>query len=115
MDDMNPTSACPHTGVLLKVSPQRRLGARVPPLAFYILTLIALPACMPAIWNAGDLANWVRDQAVDRGCERDTVVLEEWYVETSQGNVWRGTCIGGDQQPMEFGVNVDSVWTPSGE
>jgi hypothetical protein len=69
---------------------------------------------MPAIWNAGDLAEWVRDQAVDRGCARDTIVLEEWYVETAEGNVWRGTCTGVDERSMEFGINVDAVWTPSG-
>ena len=43
-----------------------------------------------SIWNASDLAVWVRDQAVDQGCQRETIELENWYAKTAEGNVWRG-------------------------
>ena len=74
---------------------------------------LALSGCASSIWNAGDLAQWVRDQAVLEGCQRETIVLEEWYTQTDEGNVWRGTCKGSDGTEQSFGINVDSVWKPS--
>jgi hypothetical protein len=68
-----------------------------------------------SIWNASDLAVWVRDQAVKEGCQRDTIEIEAWYTKTDRGNVWRGTCTDDNNQPMAFGINVDSVWKPSAE
>jgi hypothetical protein len=66
-----------------------------------------------SIWNASDLAAWVRDRAVQQGCQRETITLEEWYTETAEGNVWRGTCCDGQGNAKSFGINVDSVWKPS--
>ena len=66
-----------------------------------------------SIWNASDLAVWVRDRAVDQGCPRETIELEDWYTETAEGNVWRGTCKDAEGETMSFGVNVDPVWKPS--
>jgi hypothetical protein len=68
-----------------------------------------------SIWNAGDLAVWVKDQAVKEGCQRETIELEEWYRKTDSGNLWRGTCLDDNNQPMAFGINVDPVWKPSAE
>ena len=65
------------------------------------------------IWNAGDLAVWVKDRAVKQGCQRETIDLKEWYTETAEGNVWRGTFQDNRGQTMSFGINVDPVWTPS--
>ena len=73
-------------------------------------------ACMNDIWNAGDLADWVRDQAVEEGCERESIELDEWYTSENGRNNWQGHCQkhqGGEQ--MKFSINVDSVWTPSSE
>ena len=75
--------------------------------------ILTLSGCASSIWNAGDLARWVKDQAVKEGCQRDTIVLDEWYTQTGEGNVWRGTCKGADGQQRDFGINVDSVWKPS--
>ena len=74
---------------------------------------LTLSGCASSIWNAGDLAQGVRDQAVLEGCQRDTIVLEEWYTETDEGNVWRGNCKDIEGQQRNFGINVDSVWKPS--
>ena len=65
------------------------------------------------IWNASDLAVWVQDRAVDQGCQRESIELEDWYTETAEGNVWRGTCRDSEGTSMRFGINVDSVWKPS--
>ena len=65
------------------------------------------------IWNAGDLAVWVQDRAVDQGCQRESIELDDWYTETAEGNVWRGTCRDSAGASMRFGINVDSVWKPS--
>ena len=86
----------------------RRIGSTLFVAAFGLL----LSGCT-SIWNASDLALWVRDQAVDQGCQRDTVELEEWYIETVEGNVWRGICQDSAGNARSFGINVDSVWTPS--
>ena len=73
-----------------------------------------ISACTSSnIWNAGDLAVWVKDRAVERGCERQSIQLDEWYTETPEGNVWRGTCADGQGSAKSFGINVDPVWTPS--
>lgn len=65
------------------------------------------------IWNAGDLAVWVKDRAVEQGCRRGTIELEEWYTETDEGNFWRGTCQDAKGGTKSFEINVDPVWTPS--
>jgi hypothetical protein len=80
--------------------------------AILVITL-AMSGCASSIWNAGDLVHWVKDQAVEEGCQRDTISLEEWYTQTDEGNVWRGTCKGADGKKRNFGINVDSVWKPS--
>jgi hypothetical protein len=85
----------------------------VPRWAVAVLGL-ALAACTGSgIWNAGDLAVWVKDRAVEQGCQRDSIQLEEWYTETAEGNVWRGPCRDAQGNPQSFGVDVDPVWTPS--
>ncbi len=83
----------------------------------YLIPLIGvtllLHGCMPSIWNASDLAEWVREQAVKRGCQNDSITLDDWYQETKSGNVWHGRCLDDTGETMTFAVNVDSVWTPS--
>lgn len=74
---------------------------------------LTLQACMPSIWNAGDLAEWVREQAVQQGCQNDSIELEDWYRETEGGNVWHGSCLDDAGEAMTFQISVDSVWTPS--
>lgn len=96
-------STHPHT-----VFVPRAAGLILPATVFCLV----LSGCS-SIWNAGDLAVWVRDQATDRGCQRETIALEDWYTETAQGNVWRGTCSDAEGSPTSFGINVDSVWKPS--
>ena len=71
-----------------------------------------LTACS-GVWNAGDLAVWVRDRAVEQGCQRETIELEEWYTAEAGGNVWRGTCRDSRGTEQTFGITVDRVWTPS--
>lgn len=71
-----------------------------------------LTACS-GIWSAGDLAIWVRDRAVEQGCQRETIALEEWYTTEAGGNVWHGTCRDSRGNAQTFGINVDPVWTPS--
>jgi len=39
--------------------------------------------------------------------------LDEWYTETAEGNVWRGTCRDARGNPKSFGIDVDPVWKPS--
>ena len=78
-----------------------------------VLTSVALLSGCSQIWNAGDLAVWVKDRAEGQGCVRETIVLEDWYTSTAEGNVWRGTCRDAKDNPKSFGINVDSVWTPS--
>ena len=83
-------------------------------IAIAAIAAAALYGCSPSIWNAGDLAEWVRGEAIEQGCKPGTIVLEEWYTQTASGNVWRGTCETVDKPSQSFGVNVDDVWTPSG-
>mgnify|MGYP001546943240 FL=1 len=76
-------------------------------------TVALLVSACASIWNAGDLADWVRDRAVEQGCKRESIELDDWYSETPEGNVWRGTCRDVQGTAMPFGINVDAVWTPS--
>lgn len=78
-----------------------------------LFILILLVSGCSDIWNAGDLAVWVQDRAVEQGCRRETIQLEEWYTETTEGNIWRGTCQNAQGNTKSFGINVDPVWTPS--
>jgi hypothetical protein len=75
-------------------------------------TALLLAGCAQ-IWNAGDLAAWVRDRAVKEDCVRDTIELQEWYTATPEGNVWRGACKDATGMGKTFGINVDRVWRPS--
>jgi hypothetical protein len=65
------------------------------------------------IWNASDVAVCVQDRAVAQGCQPETIALEDWYSETTEGNVWRGTCRDTRGHRKSFAINVDPVWTPS--
>ena len=77
------------------------------------LTALVLTGCNQ-IWNAGDLAEWVRVQAGDQGCDPATTELNEWVDATEDGNVWSGTCVNAlSSASMSFGINVASVWTSS--
>jgi hypothetical protein len=78
-----------------------------------IALIMATQGCMPSIWNASDLADWVRDQAVEQGCQNDSITLEEWYRETEHGNSWHGSCVDSSGATMAFAINVDPVWAPS--
>ena len=79
-----------------------------------LLTIVALfvSGCSD-IWNGSDLAVWVQDRAVEQGCQRETIALEEWYTGTAEGNVWRGTCRDARGNTKSFGIDVDPVWTPA--
>jgi hypothetical protein len=77
-----------------------------------MLIVIFVTGCS-SIWNASDLAVWVKERAVEQGCRRDTIELEEWYTETPEGNVWRGNCRDSLGNTKSFGINVDQVWKPS--
>ena len=79
------------------------------------LVSLLLAGCAGDIWNAGDLAEWVREQAVkEHGCVASSIELEEWYESEDTGNVWHGTCrVATTGENARFGINVDSVWKPS--
>ena len=78
------------------------------------LPALLASGCLNVIWNAGDLAEWVRDRAVEQGCERESIELDEWYTSENGKNNWHGRCLKqAGSQRMEFSINVDSVWTPS--
>ena len=77
--------------------------------------IFVLQGCTPSIWNASDLVEWVREQAVQQGCDSGSIELEDWYRQTESGNVWYGECNNEAGESMTLAVNVDSVWTPSGE
>jgi hypothetical protein len=82
--------------------------------ALAVAAAVVLAGGCNEVWNASDLAVWVRDQAAEQGCERETVVLDEWYTEEPEGNVWHGSCRNRETgEEMRFGINVDSVWKPS--
>jgi hypothetical protein len=74
---------------------------------------LLLATCTSNIWNRSDLAAWVQDRAVEQGCRRDTITLDEWYRTEAGGNVWHGTCRDASGNEQAFGINVDRVWTPS--
>ena len=86
---------------------------RIATLSIPVGVLGLLLAGCTNIWNAGDLADWVRDRAADEGCQPASIQLEDWYTETADGNVWRGVCLDSAGNSKSFGINVDSVWTPS--
>ena len=77
-----------------------------------MLVVIFVTGCS-SIWNASDLAAWVKERAAEQGCQRDTIELEEWYTTTAEGNVWRGNCRDAQGNAMSFGINVGKVWKPS--
>ena len=84
----------------------------------HILPLVPLMALVLTgcnqIWNAANLAEWVRVQAGDQGCDPATTELNEWVDATEDGNVWSGTCVNAlSSASMSFGINVASVWTSS--
>jgi len=103
---------------LLALAALCRLGRRRPPatLASALLAVGAtlFGACGGSIWNAGDLAAWVRERAIEEGCEPGSIELEEWYRAEPAGNVWHGRCrsreTGAEQT---FAIGVDAVWKPS--
>lgn len=81
--------------------------------AIAVAALVAA-GCSNDIWNAGDLAEWVRDRAVEQGCERNSIELEDWYRDESGKNIWHGSCLDRkNRQRMDFAIDVDPVWTPS--
>lgn len=95
-------------------SPARGAAARALLAMVFAAAPLVLAACTSAdIWNAGDLAVWVRERAVEQGCQRETIELDEWYTAESDGNVWRGTCRDTEGNKKPFGANVDAVWKPS--
>ena len=80
------------------------------------LPIAAGSGCEKKIWNAGDLAEWVRNQAVEQGCKRESIELAEWYASDAGRNDWHGSCLKGDnQERTNFSINVDSVWKPSSD
>ena len=80
-----------------------------------LAVLILLNACVGAnIWNAGDLAKWVRKQAVKDGCESKSIELDNWYHSDQGKNIWSGNCTHAESgKSMRFNIPVDKVWTPS--
>ena len=84
-------------------------------LAFAASPIVLLTGCMNSmIWNSGDLEKWVKEQAVTQGVERESIKLEDWYVEENGQNVWKGT--GTDASTglrRQFSITVDKVWKPS--
>ena len=75
--------------------------------------MLMIGACTQ-IWNAGDLIEWVKDQAVKQGCSRDSVELEDWYRTEPSGNLWHGICKHRDDgRDLRFAIDLDSVWKPS--
>lgn len=77
-----------------------------------IAVILLLSGCS-GIWNAGDLVEWVKDRAVDQGCRRDSIELDEWYTATAEGNRWCGTCRDAFGNIKSLGIDVDPVWKPS--
>jgi hypothetical protein len=71
-----------------------------------------LAACMRSkIWNAGDLAEWAKDQAAIQGCAIETIQLDEWHRKEDGHNVRHG--YGKGSLDRDFAIPVDSVWKPS--
>lgn len=82
----------------------------------FALTLLIACTARDRIWNSGDLAAWVRDQAVEQGFQRESVEIEDWYREEGDGRlVWHGKGRKeGSEAAEDFAIRVDPVWTPSG-
>lgn len=79
-----------------------------------VATAGALVGCSNQIWNASDLVVWVKDRAVEKGCERQSIELKEWYDSDKSGNTWHGSCVSTQTgKRMTFGIDVDPVWKPS--
>ena len=80
------------------------------------LPIAAGSGCEKKIWNAGDLAEWVRNQAVKQGCQPGSIELAEWYTSEAGRNDWKGSCVKGEgEERINFSINVDPVWTPSSD
>ena len=96
------------------MGPNSEMKRRIRLVILCWIPIILTTACTKDIWNASDLAQWVSDQAVEQGCERESIELEDWYTSENGRNNWHGRCLkqGSDEQ-MDFSINVDSVWTPS--
>ncbi|MCP5548880.1 MAG: hypothetical protein H7A50_16075 [Akkermansiaceae bacterium] len=87
---------------------------RRPHLFAALITTLLVSCGSPSIWNAGDLARWVKDQAAAQGCDRSTIQLEDWYRSEDGHNVWHGTCADPETGARRgFAIPVDSVWKPS--
>lgn len=98
-------------GAIAVTCPLRKIELSV--LAAVLVAFLA-GGCSNDIWNAGDLAEWVRDRAVEQGCERESIELDDWYTTEAGKNNWHGSCTNRDgAERMRFAINVDSVWTPS--
>jgi hypothetical protein len=81
--------------------------------AMAVVVLLAA-GCSNDIWNAGDLAEWVRDRAVEKGCERSSSELEDCYLDEGGKNIWHGSSLDRDnRERMDFEIDVDPVWKPS--
>lgn len=77
------------------------------------LAMLSLTGC-GQIWNAGDLAQWVRKQAIEAGCAPESIELAEWYVNRDGKNLWPVSCRSArDDTSMTLEIGVDEVWTPS--
>ncbi len=85
-------------------------------LPFVLLLVTVLLTGCGQIWNAGDLVEWVEQQAVLGGCDADSIELADWYVEKDGANVWQGTCVNEESgATMKLEIGIDSVWTPSAD
>ncbi len=79
-----------------------------------VAALLGVCGCQSSIWNASDLIEWVKDQAVKQGCDRQSIELEDWYREEAGVNNWHGSCSDVNTGASKtFAINVDSVWKPS--
>ena len=93
----------------------RNFACIIHPLVICISLAASLACgCSNNIWNAGDLAAWVKDPAVEQGCRRESIQLDDWYRSEAGANDWHGRCVNRDDgEQMSFAINVDAVWTPS--
>lgn len=89
----------------------RQVSVSIPAMA---VAALLVAGCSNDIWNAGDLAVWVRDRPVEQGCERSSIELEDWYRDEGGKNIWHGNCLDRDnRERVDFAIDVDPVWTPS--
>lgn len=78
-----------------------------------VLAVLLLAGCWQ-IWNASDLVDWVREQAVAAGCDPATIELADWYVQQNGANVWPGSCVNAQTDArMELAIGIDRAWKPS--